>query len=298
MLGVLIKGKKMEFLGVIFVIAIIIGCLYMWGAIVLATAAAILVPVWAWILASGALVLTFGTVPFWLLVAALTLFVAWCVYEGDLDNEVMPWSGVAVSTVVFFGVLIFFINKNSFSLEGYSGWAILGIVFVLFVAFLACGALYSRHRYINRNRRTMREIEKWRVEELKFLKEIHKLNDENAVADGIRQGKPASSPVDRYSPSNRENQERFQVELNTYNAAQNYKNTVEKMLGQARPDKNMHRIMTWIGLWPWCMLSQVLRDPVKMVYNMMISVYEAAYNSTFGTFESEFQKVFSRNEEQ
>ncbi len=65
------------------------------------------------------------------------------------------------------------------------------------------------------------------------------------------------------------------------------------MFERARPKNNVGRILIWIGLWPWSMLAWALRDPVKMVYDMLTGVFEAIYDRHVGRLEKQFQAVFA-----
>ena len=279
----------------LFILFVVFGSLYLWGGAILASILGFGGAVLTWFVASGALFLTFGTFPFWLLVAIVSLFVAWCVSEDkDFESTDEMWSGTAVATVALFGLIVSIINKNLFA--GYSGWTLAGLIILMFAGYLIFGAGWSRFKYIRFGRRQREKIQTFRTVRLGVLRNKHGLNDERAVAAKVNAGQPTRP--DRHRRTDTEADREAERSHDAYQEAITYKQAVESMLEKARPENNIGRIMVWIGLWPWSVLAWVLRDPVQMVYELMLGVYEKAYKGVFGTLESEFQAAFAVPTEQ
>ena len=78
-----------------------------------------------------------------------------------------------------------------------------------------------------------------------------------------------------------------------YREAVNYKATYKAMLESSSYDNNIHRIMVWIGLWPWSLLAWVVRDPVRFAADSMSAVYDRIYRNIFGDMQTQFNSVFS-----
>lgn len=253
---------------------------YFFGAVIVTAALSFSAVVSAFL--GGALVL--GTASFWLLLLAVTVFASWCVSEGsDSDGDDEPWSLAAAATVVVFGIIIAIANNSLFNLGDYPGWLVAGGVFLAFVAYLALGAAWSRHRYNIFLKKRLAMVESWKT--AWFQNGYHGgMKTEQAVADVLRAGKP-SDPK----------QKDYDDRASQYRTATQYKETVEEKLRALRPARNMDRILMWIGLWPWSFVASVLRDPVRMVYEMMLGVYTSLYDKTVGQVEKQFQTLFSDN---
>ena len=263
---------------VLIVLTIGVG-FWFFGTVILSTAAV----VFSALLAASAVALTFGTAPFWLLVTVATLFVAWCVSDGDSDlkddyDEV--WSGTAIVTVLLFSVIVALVNLKLFSFNDYSVFSTCLLIAGSFMAYLFIGGLWSIFRFDRFGTHRQAEIEAWKKERLDRFALLG-LSTERAIAECIKEGL-ADNRAEGYE-SRRYN----------YNEATSYRKRLEAMISAARPRNNMNRIMTWIGLWPWSVIAWVLRDPVKFVYDLLIRVYDASYNRTVGKLDNQFKTVFS-----
>lgn len=244
--------------------------LYFAGPIILATVLAIL-----------AVVFTFGTWPFWFLLAIVTLFIAWCLSEESWDGVSEMWSGTAVASVILFTAIVAFVNKNLLSLKDYSFWTSVGLVAGAFLAYFVLGGLWSAFKYYRFSIYRTERLEN-RKAEIRATLSIYGLTTEPLIADLLRQ------EVNHNDPN-----------YKAYELAKNYKVLIRGGFLRAKPSHNIDRISAWIGLWPWSIVATVLRDPVKLIYDLMLNVYNFIYNRTMGKVEAQYKAVFvdDQNEE-
>ena len=233
-------------------------------------------------------IFTFGTLPFWIFLSLVSLFVAWCVSIEDSDSDKGIWSGTAIVTVSLFGIFVGFANKNFFHYEGL-GLGAFGLIVLIFVAHLASGVVFSVARYYRFGRNRMKKLEAWKRERLSQLSTRYHLKTESEIAEAIRAGEPL--PPDRHMSQEVVNNVLKAAE--GYREAVNYKATYKAMLESSSYDNNIHRIMVWIGLWPWSLLAWVVRDPVRFAADSMSAVYDRIYRNIFGDMQTQFNSVFS-----
>jgi hypothetical protein len=247
-------------------------------------------PIFTAVLAVVSAFLTFGTLPFWLLVIAGSVFIAWCVSdkESDIKDEYDVWSGPAVITVILFTVIISIVNSNFLNLQTYSFfWAAIYII-GSFALYLVLGGFFSWFRYGRFVYHRRDYIEKWRKDTLRKLANKG-LADERAIAECLRAGRPKTPEnSDRHSARYDELIKKGIL----YDEAKGYRDGWNNLKEAAMPGKNMERILIWIGLWPWSMAAYFLRDPVKLVYELLLRFYEASYNGVFGKMEEDYKAIF------
>ncbi len=273
---------------VVFVVVVgIIASLWFFGAAILAIMSA----VWVFTVGVASVALIFGTVPFWLLVTAATLWIAYCLSDKDSDTDDEydgGWSVTALVTVLLFGAIIAVVNHNMVSFEGYSVFWTCLLILGSFGVYLVVGGLWSIFRFDRLGTKRVAMIEAWKRERFAVLAKSG-LSDEQMIVDCINSGPPKEPNT--YGKAHDD----YKTQQNLYRAACDYKDKFESMIDRARPNHNMDRIMFWIGLWPWSVIGYVLRDPVKFVHDLLIKVYEASYNRTVGKIEVQFKTVFSEN---
>src|SRR3989344_178469 len=103
----------------LLIVAAIIAALYYWGAVIFGFLGFALGIVLGYV----GFAFTFGTAVSWLFILVLFTVLAWFVSEDtDHPEKDEMWSGAAIATVLLFGTIFSFANKNLISLEGYSGW--------------------------------------------------------------------------------------------------------------------------------------------------------------------------------
>lgn len=259
----------------VLILIICVGLLaWLYSAVALALVATVLAFV------SSAFV--FGTVYFWLLVVTVSLLVAWSISENpDYDNEDDGgmWSGVAFISVGLSAILIGIVNRDSLLFSDLSIWMKVIAVSGYFVAYLASGAVWSRYKYIKFSKKRLKAIEAWKQEDLLKLKRDYGFESEDSVAEWVKDKEAGKDVKDK--------------EYTKYVAACRYRDVADEGYRRIRPEYNTHRLMVWIGLWPWSIISWLLRDPVKFVYEMMLTFYERVYVSVVGQSQQEFKEKFS-----